>query len=307
MKKNISLIVTLLTFCGFAQQSDIPAKAFDFLTKYQNVRDISVSSNQKEVYFTLQSSDEKISKIAVSIKSDSGWTKPKLVSFSSAYRDIEPFLSPDNLRLYFASNRPMHDTITTSKDYDIWYVERKTISEDWSAPKNIGYPINTISDEFFPSVSINGNLYYTSENSKSLGKDDIFMSEWKENKYLEPKNLGLTINSSGYEFNAFIDAEERFLIFTAYNRNDGHGSGDLYISYKNKEGLWGKSKNLGKAINSSQMDYCPFYDTTNNTLYFTSKRNSISDRKFENLDTFEKEITKYENGFSRIYKYKIDL
>ncbi len=307
MKKNLHIALLLNTLFSFAQNSDGPIKAFDFLEKYQNVRDIAISSNQEEAYFTMQSSDEKVSKIVFIVKENNKWSNPELVSFSSAHRDIEPFLSYDNLRLYFSSNRPLHDSISKSKDYDIWYVERKTISEDWSKPKNLGHPINTENDEFYPSVAKNGNLYFTSENFKSFGKDDIFVSQWKDNKYQEPQNLGENINTSGYEFNAFIDTDEHFLIFTAYNRNEGYGSGDLYISYKNKEGKWEKAKNLGLQINSPQMDYCPFYETKTNTLYFTSKRNTISDMKFENLDQFEKEITKYENGFSRIYKYQIEL
>jgi len=307
MKNKLFISCLLISNSFFAQTTEAPIQAFDFLASYQNIRDIAISTNQEEVYFTIQSPDEQVSKIAFVTKQNSTWSEPQLVSFSSAHRDIEPFLSNDNLRLYFASNRPLHDSISKSKDYDIWYVERKSTKEKWSKPKNLGLPINTTKDEFYPSVAKNGNLYYTSENYNSLGKDDIFVSQWKENSYQEPQNLGLAINSAGYEFNAFIDADERFLLFTAYNRNEGLGSGDLYISYKNKEGQWEKATNLGKTINSAQMDYCPFYDNLNKTLYFTSKRNSITDNLFNSIDSFEKEITKYENGFSRIYKYQIEL
>jgi hypothetical protein len=42
-------------------------------------------------------------------------------------------------------------------------------------------------------------------------------------------------------------------------------------------------------------------------LYFTSKRNSVSNLGFKTIGEFEKEINKYENGLSRIYKYNIKL
>lgn len=305
MKKTTLFIILFTTTLVFSQEKPIPA--FDFLTNYQNVRDITISKNEDEVYLTIQSPDEQVSKIAYAIKEKNKWSKPQLVSFTSNHRDIEPFLSGDGLRLYFASNRPLHDSISKSKDYDIWYVERKNQKSKWSNPINLGFPINSEFDEFYPSVATNGNLYFTSENPKSLGKDDIYVSHLKNNKYSEPENLGNNINSVGYEFNAFISPDEKFILFTGYGRPDGLGSGDLYISYKDKLGNWEVAKNLGSSINSKAMDYCPFYDAKNKTLYFTSKRNSINNIGFDSIEGFIDEISKYENGFSRIYKYQIQL
>lgn len=305
MKKTTLFVILFITTLVFSQEQ--PKIAFDFLTNYQNVRDIAISKNEDEIYFTIQSPDEQVSKIAFATKEKNKWSKPQLVSFTSNHRDIEPFLSDDGLRLYFASNRPLHDSISKSKDYDIWYVERNNQKSKWSKPINLGFPINSKYDEFYPSVAINGNLYFTSENPKSLGKDDIYVSYWKNNQYSEPENLGTNINSEGYEFNAYVSPNEKFILFAGYGKTDGLGSGDLYISYKNNDGEWVMAKNLGKIINSKQMDYCPFYHSTSKTLYFTSKRNSINKNNFENIDQFLNEISKIENGFSRIYKIQIQL
>ncbi|WP_321538323.1 hypothetical protein [Flavobacterium piscinae] len=49
-----------------------------------------------------------------------------MVSFTGKYKDLEPFLSTDGLKLYFASNRPLTES-GEPKDFDIWYVERKTL------------------------------------------------------------------------------------------------------------------------------------------------------------------------------------
>ena len=186
-------------------------------------------------------------------------------------------------------------------------MERKNLKSEWSNPKNLGAPVNTSNNEFYPSLAKNGNLYFTSDGSKSLGKDDIFFSKLENNNYSEPTTLGLTINSAGYEFNAFVSPDEKFLIFTGYNRTEGIGSGDLFISYKDKNGDWEKAKNMGAAINSTLMDYCPFYDAKTETLYFTSKRNTVSNFGFKTIEELENEINKYENGWSRIYKFNIKL
>lgn len=304
IKKTFLLLVTIF---GFSQEQTKPDPAFDFLKKYINTRDLALSSTQDEVYFTVQNTNEEVSVIAFSKKENKKWSEPKLINFSGKHRDIEPFLSSDGLKLYFSSNRPLHDSISKSKDYDIWYVERVNLKNDWSAPKNLGAPVNTSNNEFYPSLAKNGNLYFTSDGLKSLGKDDIFFSKWENNTYSEPTTLGLNINSAGYEFNSFVSPDEKFLIFTGYNRTEGLGSGDLYISYKDKNGEWEKAKNMGSEINSPLMDYCPFYDAKTQTLYFTSKRNTTSNLGFKTMEELENEINKYENGFSRIYKYILKL
>ncbi|MQP24814.1 hypothetical protein GFJ94_07020 [Flavobacterium sp. LMO8] len=308
MKVLLQLISFLfLGIYGFSQEHTKPIPACEFLTKYQNVRDFTISKNQDEIYFSIQSPTEDRAVIAVTKKHKNKWQEPQMTSFSGNYRNLEPFLTQDGLRLYFASNRPIDDKTTKAKDYDIWYVERKDLKSEWSKPINVGAPVNSINDEFYPCVTLNGNLYFTSDAIKTLGKDDILVCKWDGKQYTEPENLGMNINSTGYEFNAFVSPNEEFIIYTCYGRPDGLGSGDLYISYKNNKGNWDEPKNLGAKINSKQMDYCPFYDATTQTLYFTSKRIEPSEKEFKSLAEFETEITKYENGLSRIYKTNIKL
>ena len=307
MRIPLTILCWLFFYSKSYGQNPTCVPAFDFLIQFNNCRDFALSSNNDEVYFTLQNANEEVSRIAYSKKRKGQWTKPQLVSFTSNHRDIEPFLAHNDLRLYFASNRPLQDSLSKSKDYDIWYVERKSVKESWSKPINLGFPINSTKDEFYPSVALNGNLYFTSENENSLGKDDIFVCRYENNTYTQPENLGAAINSTGYEFNAFIAPDESFLLFTAYKREEGSGSGDLYISYKDKQGNWQTATNLGTKINSSAMDYCPFYDTRSSTLYFTSKRSLVTNKPFKSIDEFEQEINQYENGFSRIYKCNLKL
>ena len=305
--KSIIKLFLLITSISFSQNEMKVLPAFEELTRYQNIRDLTISANQDEVYFSIQNTSEDRSVIAVMRRKNNIWQKPEITSFSGKFRNIEPFLSSDGLRLYFASNRPLENEDITPKDYDIWYVQRKNINSDWSKPINIGAPVNSKNDEFYPCVTLSGNLYFTSDAVKSHGKDDILISKWDGKQYLEPENLGLKVNSAGYEFNAFVSPNETFIIYTCYGKEDGFGSGDLYISYKDKNENWDYPKNLGIDVNSKQMDYCPFYDTSTQILYFTSKRIEPSQKEFKSLTEFETEITKYENGLSRIYKTNIKL
>lgn len=306
MSHNFQLFfLLLLPTIVFAQKEQKVEPAFSFLKRFPNVRDFTLSAAGNEAYFTVQSPLEELGAVAC-IKEKAGrWSEPVLVHFTGRWRDIEPFLAPNELRLYFSSNRPHNDSSTQAADYDIWYVERKTVNSEWSEPVNLGAPVNSDRDEFYPSLSLNGNLYFTSERADSKCKDDIYVSQWAAGRYSEPHSLDTTINSDGYEFNAFVAPDESYLLYTGYNRKDGLGSGDLYASFRGADGRWLPAVSLGEEVNSKQMDYCPFVDARSGVLYFTSRRSIVPATRFTSLKAFEETVSGYENGFSRIYKVPI--
>lgn len=289
-------------------QSQVQPFLPDIFTQFPGVRDLAISSTGDGAYFTAQSYLGEIS-VILSIQKENGiWSQSKIVPFSGKYQDLEPFLSPDGLRLYFASNGPVNSSETKRKDFDIWYVERESSTSEWSEPANIGSPVNSESDEFYPSISENGNFYFTSNAAGSKGKDDIFFSKWENGRFSAPVSLSDSVNSKGYEFNAFISPDEFFIVFSGYNRDDGLGSGDLYISFKNADGTWSKAANLGPEINSDKMDYCPFVSLNTQTLYFTSKRSQLDygTSGFAAVSDLLTEVDKYENGLSRIYQVSVE-
>lgn len=304
IKRHALFLILFLSQIVWSQQMEMPEPAIPELSIFSNIRDFTLSSSGDEAFFSLQSTLGEISAIMCIKKTNDAWLEPFILPFSGKFQDIEPFLSPDNLRLYFASRRPLKSTGDMAKDYDIWYVSRRSIYSEWGSPINLGPPVNSEKNEFYPSLASNGNLYFTGDLSTSKGKDDIFLSVWDGNAYQEPVSLSEAINTEGYEFNAFVSSDESFLIFTGYNRPDGLGSGDLYISFNHVNG-WQPAVNMGNQVNSDQMDYCPFVDANSSTLYFTSKRSNLnSDKSYQSLNELLEEFDKYENGQSRLYKVK---
>jgi len=307
-----SISVTLIFFIshlGFGQ-NNLQVQHFlpNLFMQFPNVRDFTISSLEDEAYFTVQSYLGELSAIISIKKENEKWSEPHIVSFSGKYQDLEPSLSPNELRLFFASNRPLNNSADKPKDFDIWYVMRENRNSEWSSPINIGSPVNSENNEFYPSVSNNNNLYFTCDARNSKGKDDIFLCKWENGVYSSSISLSDSINSPGYEFNAYICPNESFIIFTGYNKEDGLGSGDLYISFQNADGTWSKAKNLGSEINSDKMDYCPFVDINTRTLYFTSRRSQLNSGPsgFSTVPELLSEMNKYENGQSRIYKVSIE-
>lgn len=304
--KPLTLTSILILFSSLVFTQDKVVEPFlpQIFSQFPNVRDIAISSAGDEIYFSVQSYADEVSFIAGAKRNNNKWSEPEIVNFSGKYFDIEPFLSADGLKLYYASNRPLDNTNDKTKDFDIWYVERENKNAEWSRPINLGEPVNSPHNEFFPCLSSKSNLYFTSDNPMGRGKDDIFFSLWNKNRYESPGPLGDSINTDGYEFNAFVAPDESYIIYTAYQREGGFGSGDLYMSIKDSDGIWAKAKNLGAEINSNKMDYCPYVDTKTNTLYFTSKRSEINNSNigYSSVKDFLNDMKKYKNGLSRIYK-----
>ena len=308
MRKYVLLGLLLCTpMVGFGQDSDEVSLFHKGLNRFLNVRDFTLSVDGQEAYFTVQSPAQDISQLVRIVKENEEWSEPELVLLDDSFMNMEPFLTRDGLRLFFASDRPLVPDDTIQKDFDIWYLERSGLKAPWSAPINMGQPVNSELDEFYPTLSENGNLYFTMDSPEGLGKDDIYRSVWNKGVYSAPELLSDSINSSGYEFNAFISPKEDFIIFTKYNEEGGIGSGDLYLSKMGVGGQWEKAKNLGMPINTKFMEYCPFYDEQNSVLYFTSRRNSLVSKKFQNLSDFEQTVNGGENGLSKLYKVKLSI
>lgn len=163
-------------------------------------------------------------KIYKSVKSGKKWSKPKELPFNDrGYSVAHPALSPDETKLYFASDMP--GTLGAS---DLWVVD---IFENgaFSQPRNLGPTINTEAKETFPFVGSSNNLYFASDGHVGLGGLDIFVSKVNDdNSFGEVINVGKPINGPTDDFTFIVDEEKRTGYF-ASNRKGGKGSDDIYI------------------------------------------------------------------------------
>ncbi|WP_420581628.1 hypothetical protein [Reichenbachiella sp.] len=263
-------------------------------------RDMTISPDGDHMLYSIHSYNDDQRMIVEMKKKKDQWNESSVVSFSGKYKDIEPMFSPDGKRLYFASDRPLFDG-DESKDYNIWYVDR--IKDGWGRPMALDTLINTAGEEFFPSVSIKGTLFFTATRSDTKGKEDIYYSSFIDGKFSEPMSMDSAVNSATYEFNSFIDPEEKFLIFSSYKRADGFGGGDLYISY-NQDGIWQPAINLGDKINSAKLDYCPFVSNDGKNFYFTSSRKEA--KEVQTISELRDALNRPKNGFDDIYIISMD-
>lgn len=198
------------------------------------------------------------------------WQTPEVVSFSGKNRDMDPFVSPDGLKLFFWSNR-MDDTTGEIIGQSIWVVDKT--STGWGNPKNIGRKFGLDGSQLFPSTTSDGTLYFSSDSVNGKGKLDIYRSRLVNGEYSTPENLGSAINTEFGEFDSYISPDENFMIFSS-DRPGGSGKSDLYISMR-KDDTWTEPRNLGPEINSAGSEIIPSISPDGKYFFYTGKTNDI--------------------------------
>ena len=261
-------------------------------------RDLAIHPSEEVVIFSRGDFKQSRRHLLGIKKNEEGWDEARILPFSGQYDDIEPFFSPDGLQLFFASDRPINGD-TSRNDFNIWVIDYNDGS--WGEAIPLSEPINTEGQEYFPSVSLNGNLYFTATRSEGIGREDIYVSELIDGKYESAYPLDTNINTSTFEFNATVSPEDDLIIFSSFGRQGSSGGGDLYMSKKDENGNWLPSQNLGEEINSPYLDYCPFIDIKNRRIYFTSERYAAPKERFTETEQINAFANQIHNGMGNIY------
>ncbi len=214
-------------------------------------RDVVITPDGKELYFGLMARNQVA--LVVSRQVDGRWTEPEIAGFSShpAIYDLEPHITPDGSRFLFLSTRPGDGTEPTPgwHDQDIWAMDRT--ADGWSEPYNLGPPVNSEAAEFFPSTTREGNIYFTRDvEEEGKTRNLIFRSRMVDGAYLAAVALPAEVNAGDTQFNAFIDPDERFLIYGMAGREDAIGLADYYISFRAEDDSWTGPLNMGEKFNT---------------------------------------------------------
>jgi len=132
------------------------------------------------------------------------------------------------------------------------YISKKK-GNQWSAPKNIGPPVNSVSWDSQPSLSADGKrVYFVSNRNGGYGGTDIWYADWNDEKWAEPVNMGPEINTPFNEQTPSIHFDNQTLYFSS----DGHpglGMHDIYFT-RLKDEKWSTPVNLGYPINTNQVE-----------------------------------------------------
>jgi hypothetical protein len=152
---------------------------------------------------------------------------------------------------------------------------------EWSAPVNLGPPINSENVDACVSISKNGrSLYYAAQRPAPVGVGswDLYVS--KRASVNDPWGMPVlvpNVNSTFQESCPALSPDEHRLFF-ASTQPGGCGKGDYYVSYRHDrrdDFGWQAPVHLGCVVNSEEDDNCGtvFEDETGTeVLYFGSRR-----------------------------------
>ncbi len=172
---------------------------------------------------------------------------------------------PDGSRIYFTRRGEVADKqgyrdefIYSSAIIDGEYMPAIPMNIDWHNKKRMGAV----------SISANQNkMYFVGiDFIDSYGRGDIYSSDYVDNQWNKPVNLGNIVNTSTMESQPCISADGKELYFVRYSRT--YESTDLYFS-QFYQGKWTNPKPIVPA-NSKGNEMSPFIHPDGNTLYFAS-------------------------------------
>lgn len=157
------------------------------------------------------------------------WTKPvKLPKpINSKSHESSASISPDGRTIYFVTNRK-----GGQGGMDIWMCHQGI--SGWGKAENLGTTINTENNEEGVFIHPDGKtLYFSSKGHNTIGGYDIFKSEFDNEKWSTPVNLGDSINTVDDDLFFNITANGRTGYYSSV-RASGVGMKDIYEIYYKK-------------------------------------------------------------------------
>ena len=187
------------------------------------------------------------------------------------YQDGCPIQSPDGLSLYMASTRPrfVGDTRT---DIDIWVAHRDSTDAPWGAPENLGAPVNSTDDDFCPTPTRGGRLFFVSRRvtpGVTCGMGDIYLTRLSPAHGWEPpEHLGCQEDGGP---NTPLDEQGPSYVKTGGPSLYYSSGGDINVSERHGDGSFGPPTPVAE-LNSALADIQPNVSRDGREIVFASNR-----------------------------------
>jgi outer membrane protein OmpA-like peptidoglycan-associated protein len=184
-------------------------------------------------------------------------------------------LSADGLTLYFTGW--LKNKSSTTEEYQIYYVERSSVSSQWGKPILLPAPVNVKGySSKQPFITTDGQyLFFSSNQPGTKGSFDIWLVKMDgKTPQGDVINAGVHVNTTREEVSPYFDAGDSSLYFSS-DGAIGMGGMDIYkVQGTPFQNNWSKITNLGHPINSGKNDLYYKKYKYSDTVYFSSDRES---------------------------------
>jgi len=191
---------------------------------------------------------------------------------NTQYPEYGPVISADEDVMLFTSRRNTTTGGAIDENYEEYYEDiyisyRK--NEDWTAPTNVGPPINTPGHDASVNLAPDGQKLFTYRDDKGAG--NIYESVSIGDKWSEPEKMGKAINSSFHESSATISYDGKQIYFVSERIDDSFGGRDIFLCTQNNKGKWEIAQNAGAVINTEYNEEGVFLVSDGKTMFFSSE------------------------------------
>ncbi len=227
---------------------------------------IAFSPDGNEIYFSRYTPGDDSNSIWVTRQVNGVWTWPRRAEFTGRCYNSEPFVTRDNRRIYFISNRDSGEN-----SFQLWTVTRAAAG--WGPPTRLGPPFST-NTKMCPTVATNGNIYFT-EFVGNLGR--FYMAQLGNDGFETPLPLTDVVNTFARMGHAFVAPDESYLVFDAVAGGPKPSGAALYVSFRGPDRAWLPPVRLGDDVNATANQYCPVISPDNKYLFFTCRNGDAAD------------------------------
>jgi hypothetical protein len=273
-------------------------------------RDIAVSTDGNEIYYTLFMGDWNTIMFTQRVKGI--WSEPVVASFArdTLFFFAEPALSADGNKIFYLSTKPRENEVAKPgwNNQNIWFAQRKD-DGSWSEGTPLPNNINT-HDEFYPSLTSDGSLYFCRTDDET-GGSQILRSKFENGIYCDPEILPHPVNGTGNHFNAFIAPDNSYLVGCVAGRDSLNPHMATYmLFFHNSDDTWTEGIDLIKELdlpcsNAISISLSP----DGKYLFFASTNRIIRFQDIEphwSLSGLRRRRVVHGNGNSDIYWLKFD-
>ena len=191
---------------------------------------------------------------------------------NSKHTEVSCLISHDGQLLLLNRDDHPGNLFPSAENDDVWVSDR--LRDNWSAPRNVGAPINNSGNNYVISISPDRNTLLVSSiygaDGSSVGSG-YSISHWNGTGWELPKTISIKdfVNDGEYGGGA-LSADGKVVIITLQDHRS-KGANDLYFSFVQSDNSWTKPENMGEVINGFDHEYSPFLAADGKSLYFASR------------------------------------
>ncbi len=203
------------------------------------------------------------------------WTEPEVAPFVENMDSFEPFVTPDNKRLYFQSGRVVNGGLHMVT----LFVDRT--DKGWGEVKDPGDPFNPDKTMHISATS-DGTIYTTdisagfttrtSAGPSGPGRECLGMMKPVNGRYEKLEKLGPPLNAHPRSQHPWISPDESWMIFSA-PRPGQPIPNTLFVAWKSADGSWSDPQELKLGTSAGQA----FVTFDGKYLFFTSMKQGKGD------------------------------